>query len=210
MTAPLQASDAARLERCIAGDGIALIPTDTVYGLACDPESKAALQRVYELKHRPPHKPAALMYFTVDAVPAALTESQPRTRAALEALLPGPVTLLLRNPERRFPHACDPAGKGTPRIGLRVPSLSPPLTALAAITAPVAQSSANLSGDPDPRSLQEISLELLEGVDVVLDAGELPGAASTVLDLSEYEQGGVWQIMREGPVSRSALEQLLP
>ena len=120
----LGADDAKRLEDCLAGDGVALIPTDTVYGLACNPESETALQRIYELKGRPALKPAAVMFFAREPALESLSELGPRTRAALGALLPGPVTLLLENSGRRFPLACDPGGgSGAGLLGLRVPLL---------------------------------------------------------------------------------------
>jgi L-threonylcarbamoyladenylate synthase len=201
--------DAKRLEECLAGDGVALIPTDTVYGLACRPESKTALQRIYELKGRPPVKAAAVMFFAREPALESLRELGPRTRAALGALLPGPVTLLLENSSRQFPLACDPGGGGGALLGLRVPLLQGPLAALAGVGVPAAQSSANFSGEADPCDLQSVPIELREGVDLVLDSGPLPGVASTVIDLSEYEQTGAWRIVREGPVDRLALEGML-
>jgi L-threonylcarbamoyladenylate synthase len=202
--------DAKRLEECLAGDGVALIPTDTVYGLACNPESKTALRRIYELKGRPPVKPAAVMFFAREPALESLRELGPRTRAALSALLPGPVTLLLENSSRRFPLACDPgAAGGTGLLGLRVPLFQDSLTALVGVGVPAAQSSANLSGSADPRDLQSVPAELREGIDLVLDGGELPGIASTVIDLSEYEQSGRWRVVREGLLDRLTLERLL-
>ncbi len=189
-----------RLEDCLAGDGVALIPTDTVYGLACNPESETALRRIYELKGRPVLKPAAVMFFAREPALESLSELGPRTRAALGALLPGSVTLLLENSNRRFPLACDPGGGGGALLGLRVPLLQGPLAALAGVALPAAQSSANFSGDADPRDLRSVPVELREGVDLVLDGGALPGVASTVIDLSEYEQSGRWRIVREGPL----------
>lgn len=201
--------DAERLEECLAGDGVAVIPTDTVYGLACNPDSEIAIRRVYELKRRPPVKPAAVMFFALEPALVALTELGPRTRAALQALLPGPLTLLLANPERRFPLACDPGHAGTRLLGLRVPAFDGPLAALATVGVAAAQSSANLSGGPDPRSLLEVPVELRNGADLVLDGGELPGTPSTVIDLSEYELTGAWRIVREGPLDEAAIASAL-
>jgi len=93
-------SAARRLERCVASGGVAVFPADTVYGLACDPDSPAAVERLYALKGRPPAKPAAVMCF--GAAPP-LPELGPRTRVAVERLTPGGVTLLLPNPEGRWP-----------------------------------------------------------------------------------------------------------
>ena len=217
MTATLSEQDAARLRECLSGDGVAVLPTDTVYGLACNPGSERAIRRMYELKGRPPVKPAAVMFFALDPALRALPELGPRTRAALGALLPGPVTLLLGNPRGRFPLASDPdgaaAGSAGPlrsaTLGVRVPLLEGPLGALSGVGVPALQSSANLSGGPDPRRLQDVPAALREGADLVLDGGDLPGTASTVIDLHEYEQTGSWRIVREGPLERPALERLL-
>jgi L-threonylcarbamoyladenylate synthase len=96
-----------------------------------------------------------------------------------------------------------------PALGLRVPRLEGALAALAGVGAPVLQSSANLSGEPAPRRLADVPVALREGADLLLDGGELPGTASTVLDLSGYERDGAWRVVREGPVKRSTLERLL-
>jgi L-threonylcarbamoyladenylate synthase len=205
----LTPEDATRLEECLSGDGVAVIPTDTVYGLACNPESETAMRRIYELKRRAPGKPAAVMFFALEPALESLTELGSHTRIAVEALLPGPVTLLLANPELRFPLTCDPLGTGTALLGLRIPAFSGPLAALAVVGVPASQSSANLSGGPDPCCLQDVSPELLEGADLVLDGGKLPGAASTVIDLSKYEQSGRWRIVREGPLDEAAVAATL-
>jgi L-threonylcarbamoyladenylate synthase len=195
-----------RLEECLAGDGVAVIPTDTVYGLACNPESESAVRRVYELKQRPPAKPAAVMFFALEPALESLTELGVRTRTAAAALLPGAVTLLLPNPGQRFSLVCDPLGTRPALLGLRVPALSGPF---AAVGLPAAQSSANFSGGPDPKRLADVPVELREGADLVLDGGELPGVPSTVVDLSEYEERGEWRVVREGPLTRAEVELIL-
>ncbi|MEA2131072.1 MAG: L-threonylcarbamoyladenylate synthase [Solirubrobacteraceae bacterium] len=198
----LRSADARALERCLADGGVAVFPSDTVYGLACDPESPAAVARLYALKGRAPAKPAAVMFFALAPALAALPELGPRTRAAVEALLPGGLTLLLPNPAERFALACGP----DPRtLGLRVPALTAALDALGAITAAVLQSSANLAGGPDARTLAEVPAAIREQADLVLDAGELPGTPSTVVDLRDYEDGGDWAVLRAGAVPVAAL-----
>jgi len=195
---------ARRLRECLRAGGVAVLPTDTVYGLACDPLRREAVQRLYGLKGRPPERPAAVMFFTLDAALQALPELGARERAALEALLPGPLTVLLPNRERRWPLA-----GGGETVGLRVPALPEPLAALRAVEIPVMQSSANLSGGPDTRRLEDIPPALREGADLVLDGGELPGVASTVLDLREYEADGRWRVVRAGPVGAAELQRAL-
>jgi len=178
-----------------------VFPADTVYGLACDPESEAAVSRLYELKGRPAERPAAVMFPALDAALTAIPTA-PRTGAALRAILPGPVTVLLPNPRRRFPLACvrDPE-----TIGVRVPDL--PL--LAQLDRPLLQSSANLSGRSDPRRLSDVPEAIRHGADLSLDGGELPGTPSTVVDLRRYEADGTWEVVREGAVARGPLDRTL-
>ena len=166
-----------------------VFPADTVYGLACDPENERAVQRLYELKGRAPDKPAAVMFFSLDALP----DLPPRTRALAERLLPGAVTLLV--PSDRYPLA---GGAGT--LGLRVPDLP----AFAGVP-PVLQSSANLTGGPDARRLDEVPESIRAGADLVIDGGELAGTPSTVVDLRDYEETGVWRIIRAGAVPEAVI-----
>ena len=194
----LSAADAQTFERCIAVGGIAVFPADTVYGLACEPDSKEAVQRLYMLKRRDPDKPAAVMFFNLDLALAALPELGPRTTGALRALLPGAVTLLLPNPAGRFPLAC---GTDADVLGLRVPSWPPALAALADVRWPVLQSSANVAGAPDARRLEDVPEYMREHTDLVLDGGELPGTPSTVVDLRAYELDEDWSVAREGAIS---------
>ena len=193
----MRAEDVATFERCISVGGVALFPADTVYGLATEPESREGVYRLYRLKGRDPDQPAAVMFFQLELALAALPELGPRTRRALETLLPGPLTLLLPNPARRFPLACGPAPE---RLGLRVPGLEGPLAPLAAMRWPVLQSSANPSGGADARRLEDVDAEIRSGVDLQLDGGELPGTPSTVVDLTRWERDGIHGVVREGAV----------
>lgn len=197
---------AAELARVIAADGVVLFPADTVYGLGCDPASRRAAERLYALKGRAAERPAAVMFFTPDGLALALPELGERTRAALAALMPGPVTAVVPNPARRFPIA---AGPHPERLGVRVPALPPPLAALGALAAPLLQSSANPSGEPDARRLEDVHPSIRDGVDLELDGGELPGTPSTVVDLTEFEATGRWSLLRAGALSAEAVERSL-
>ena len=202
----LAPADARAFERCIADGGVALFPADTVYGVACDPSSAAAVARLYALKGRPAEKPAAVMFFALEPALAALPELGPRTRAALAALLPGALTLLLPNSRGRFPLACGP-DPGT--LGLRVPALPEPIAALGDVGVAVLQSSANRAGGPDARTLDAVPRAIRDGAGLVLDGGEVGGVASTVVDLRGYEDGGGWSVLREGAAARATLAATL-
>jgi len=195
-------TDAATFERCMSTGGVAVFPADTVYGLACDPSSADAVRRLNSLKGRRLSKPSAVMFFDRDLALDALPELGPRTRAAFERLLPGGVTLLVPNPRHRWTLACG-ADPGT--LGLRVPVVDK----LRKVRRPVLQSSANHAGEPDARRLADVPEPIRAQADLLIDGGELPGTASTVVDLRAYESDGVYEVMREGAVSRQSVEAAL-
>ena len=198
--------DVETFARCISVGGVAVYPADTVYAVGTEPDSREGVDRLYRMKGRPPDKPSAVMFFRLEPALAALPELGERTREAVERLLPGAVTLVLPNPARRYPLACGPSPE---RLGIRVPAFEGELAPLAAMSWPVLQSSANRSGERDARRIADVDPSLREGADLVLDAGELPGTPSTVVDLSEYEEGGEWAILREGAIPREAVVRCL-
>lgn len=174
---------AADFERCITAGGVAVFPADTVYGLACDPANAVAVARMYAIKGRAPEKRSAVMYFD----PGALPELPPRTAAAIRALVPGPLTFVVGD------------------LGLRVPDVP----SLAAVRVPVLQTSANRSGEPDPRRPEDVPEAIRAAADLVIDGGELPGTPSTVVDLTRYEEAGEWIVLRAGAVSADGLRAVL-
>jgi L-threonylcarbamoyladenylate synthase len=124
-------------------------------------------------------------------------ELGPRTRGAVGALLPGPVTVVVANPARRYPLACreDPE-----RLGVRL--LDGPL---AGAMQPLFQTSANLSGEPPPASFEEVPDEIVSAVDLAIDGGALTGLPSTVVDLADLDRDGGWKILREGGMGAAEL-----
>jgi L-threonylcarbamoyladenylate synthase len=194
----VRAEQVRQFEEVIGGGGVAVFPTDTVYGLGTHPDSVEGVHRLYWIKGRSPDRPAAVLFFDLERALAALPEIGLKTQAALDRLLPGPVTVLLPNPATRFPLAC---GAEPSRLGLRVPKLDDKLAPLADVTLPVLQSSANPTGESDPRSLDEVDARIRRGADIELDAGVLLGTPSTVIDLSTYEEKGTFDVLREGALS---------
>jgi tRNA A37 threonylcarbamoyladenosine synthetase subunit TsaC/SUA5/YrdC len=164
--------------------------------------SASAVRRIHELKGRPPRKSSAVLYFDPLAMRELVGQMGERTRAVASALLPGPFTLVVANPEHCYRLACveDPA-----RLGVRL--IEGPL---AGVRYPVFQTSANLSGEPPPASFGEVDLELAGAVDLAIDGGELTGLPSTVVDLSRIDEaGGEWTLLREGAVSEAEVARRL-
>jgi L-threonylcarbamoyladenylate synthase len=191
----------AALERCIQGGGVAVFPADGLYGLACDPLSARAIERIHGIKGRDDGKPSAVMYFQPLAMRELLAALGERSREAVAALLPGALTLVLANPEHRYPLACrdDPG-----RLGVRL--LDGPLSGA---RCPIFQTSANRSGEPAPSRFADVDPALIGAADLAVDGGELTGLPSTVVDLTAIEAGGGWKVLREGAVPRAELERLL-
>jgi L-threonylcarbamoyladenylate synthase len=147
-----------------------ILPTDTVYGICALPEHEDVL---YELKGRDRSKPVALLAADVDALAAALPEVD---QSLLERYLPGPYTLVVG------------------AIGVRVPNLQPSAAEVVRSVGVVAATSANLSGGPDPRRIEDIPEEIRAASGAIVDAGELPGVPSTVIDVTSGEP----RVLRQG------------
>jgi L-threonylcarbamoyladenylate synthase len=196
-------ADAARaaLERCVGEGGVAIFPADTLYGLACDPLNAQAIERIHALKGRAERKSSAVMYFSPLAMRELVSGLGSRTRDALAALLPGPVTLVVANPERRYPLA---SREDPERLGVRL--IEGPLSG--AMT-PIIQTSANRSGEPAPSGFDRIDEKLLAAADLAIDGGELIGEPSTVLDITGIETGEGWTVLREGSLANAEIDRKL-
>jgi L-threonylcarbamoyladenylate synthase len=165
-----------------------ILPTDTVYGLACSPYDAEPVARLYLLKSRDASKPTALVAGDLDALQAALPELD---RRIVEAYLPGPYTLVVPNPSRRFRWL---SGSTPEAIGVRVPDLPGAAAEVLAQVGAVCATSANAAGGADPRRLEDVPAEIRAACGAVVDAGELPGVPSTVIDLTGPEP----RVLREG------------
>jgi len=170
-----------------------VLATDTVYGLCTTPLAPESLSR---LKGREADQPIALLASEVDILLELVPELP---EAPVRKLLPGRLTLIFPNPEQRFPLL-----SSGDTIGVRVPQLRGAARRIVTRAGAVAATSANLHGAPDPRRLDEVPEEI-RGQAVLVDGGELPGIASTVVDLTGPEP----EIVREGAVpATEVLERL--
>ena len=163
---------------------LVVLPTDTVYGLACTAVSETAAVDLYRLKGRTAVQPTAVIFAGLDALLASVPDLGEAATAAVRTLLPGPYTLVVPNPSGRF--AWLNAGRQD-AVGVRVPVLPPVAAEIVAAAGPVVATSANLPGEPDPRRLADVPAAIRRGVAVAVDGGELPGTPSTVLDLTGPE-----------------------
>jgi L-threonylcarbamoyladenylate synthase len=191
----------AALERVVGEGNVAVFPADTLYGLACDPLNAEAIERIQEIKGRGEQKPSAVMYFSPLAMRELVSGLGSRTRDAVGALLPGPVTLVVANPERRYPLACreDPE-----RLGVRL--IEGPL---AGAMTPIFQTSANRTGESAPTRFGEIDEAILAAVDLAIDGGELIGEPSTVVEVTGIEIDGGFEVLREGALPTTEVERRL-
>jgi L-threonylcarbamoyladenylate synthase len=185
------------LESCLSKGGVALFPSDGIYGLACDPLDPAAVARIHEIKGREDGKPSAVMYLSPLAMRELVRDLGQAVSEAFGRLLPGPVTLIVPNPRHRYPLACR---EDLSRLGVRV--IDGPL---AGVRLPLFQTSANLSGEPSTASFDGVVPEVKQEVDLAINGGELTGLPSTVVDLTSYDEDGTWTVLREGGMSRGDL-----
>ncbi|MDX6478519.1 MAG: L-threonylcarbamoyladenylate synthase [Gaiellaceae bacterium] len=197
----MESSSVAEAVEAIRRGEPVILPTDTVYGLCADAYRSEPAERVYRLKGRPQTQPTALVAGDVDTLLECIPELRGRSESIARALLPGPLTLILPNPARRFRWV---AGESYDAIGVRVPALDGPAAEVLEQVGCVIATSANLAGGPDPRRLEAVPEEIRGGVAATIDGGELPGTPSTVLDFTGDEP----KVVREGAVpATEALER---
>jgi L-threonylcarbamoyladenylate synthase len=187
----------------IRGGQPVILPTDTVYGLCTTPYREGPVTKLARLKGREASQPIALVASDVEMLFECVPELRGRAGVIARTLLPGPYTLVLTNPARRYPWL---SGSRPETIGVRVPELPAETARVLAAVGAVAATSANATGGPDPAAVEEIPDELRSSCAVVLDAGRLPGTASTVIDFSGDEP----RVLREGAApSAEAIQRAL-
>jgi L-threonylcarbamoyladenylate synthase len=168
-----------------------LLPTDTVYGLVTSAQREDHATRVYRLKGREATQPTALLAASVEELFECVPELRGRSEVILRVLLPGPYTLILSNPARRFRWL---TGVRTDAIGVRVPELPEAARRVVESAGCVLATSANDPGGPNPVTLDDVPQRIRDGCAAELDLGPLPGTPSTVIDFSRDQPF----VIREG------------
>lgn len=179
--------------------GTIVFPTDTIYGVAADAFSPEGIQKIYEVKERPEEKALPVLIGDLDQLADLVLYVSDTVRKITTAFWPGPLTLILpKGPN--IPPDLSPY----PTLGVRMPNLPFTLSLLCTV-GPLATTSANLSGGPNPMTAQDVIDQIGDRVGLILDGGPTPGmTASTVVDVSGTEM----KILRQGPISLDDLQSL--
>jgi L-threonylcarbamoyladenylate synthase len=189
-----------RAAEIVAGGGLVVFPTDTVYGVGCDPRNVAAIEKVFEAKSRSHLKALPLLLSDVSVL-EIVTEggANPLARALCEKFWPGALTVVLR----KAADLPDELGSET-TVALRVPDHDGLRAFIAKCGGAVAATSANLSGQPDALDAEEADEYLGSRVGVVVDGGRVKGGVpSTVVDCS----GDGPVVLRVGAIPPELIKQ---
>ena len=186
----MDAASIARAAKEVRRGGLVVYPTDTVYGLGCDPLNHAAVRRLFEAKNRD-RKPIPVLCSSTEKA-AGLVKLSGRALELAGSYWPGALTIVAPL-SRPVPPQLN---QGKPALGVRVPNHPGCLELISACGGWLTGTSANLSGRPSARSAAEAIDQLGGAVGVVLDGGRLAGTASTVVEVV----GNEVTILRTGPV----------
>jgi L-threonylcarbamoyladenylate synthase len=170
---------------------LVVLPTDTVYGLCATPYRSEPVEHLYRAKGRDPLQPIALVASSLEMLFECIPELRGRAGTIARALLPGPYTLILPNPARRYRWL---TGSTPDAIGVRVPELDGDAQTILERVCAVAATSANARRGPEPRRVEDIPQEIRSAAAAIVDEGELPGVPSTVIDFTGPEP----RVIREG------------
>ena len=194
--------DIAALREALLGGALALVPTDTVYGLAAALDSPEGVDALYALKGRPRDQACQVLLYAPALLDEALAPLDERTRAAARALLPGRTTCIVPDPAGRYAAA---AGVGPGSVGVRAPLVTGPI---AQLDVPLVATSANDPGEPDPATLDEIPTQIRQVVAAQIDVGRLIPIPSAVVDLREVATDELAWLLRAGPNPEAVAEAL--
>lgn len=182
-----------------AGELVAY-PTDTLYGLGCDPWNRLALRRLFEAKGRPPSQALPLLLADEQALSSVAGPLPPAVLELARRFWPGALTLVAPSLDSVPPEVTG----GGRTVAVRLPDHPVPRRLAAGLDGAIAGTSANRSGGPDPVQASQVREQLGEQVNLVIDGGACLGAqGSTILDVT----GPRWKVLREGPVTAERLRQ---
>ena len=198
--APGVVEEAARL---LAGGALVAFPTDTVYGVGCDPWSAEAIARLYAAKERPLHMAIPVLVASPEDVAQVAEAPAGEADRLLRRFWPGALTVVLRR-RAGVPDLLT-AGGGT--VAVRMPDHPLALRLIAAAGGALAVTSANRSGRPSPETAAEVLADLAGRIALLIDGGRAPlGVPSSIVDLTTHPP----RLLREGHLSLATLRETLP
>ncbi|MFQ5672363.1 MAG: L-threonylcarbamoyladenylate synthase [Nitrospinales bacterium] len=182
--------------------GVIAFPTDTFYGLGADPGNERAVKKIFRIKRRPAHKPLLILVASRKQAAAVVEEIPPDAETLMQALWPGPLTLLLR----ARPVLPQSLTAGSGKIGVRLPASPFARQLIEHLGHPLTAPSANISGAENIRTATEVRQALGSTLDLIVDGGPTPGGkASTILDTTLSPP----ELLREGQITREHIETIL-
>ncbi len=188
--------------RCLREGGVVAIPTDTLYGLAADAFNPDAIERVFAIKERPEGLALPVLLADLAQLRSVVSEVPQSVEILAEAYWPGPLTLVLCRADTLAPRLT----AGGPTVAVRVPAHPIPRELARLLGRPITGTSANISGDPDPRTIEELRRQVGDRVDCLIESGPAPaGTASTIVDLSADAP----RLIREGVIPFQQIAVLL-
>ena len=191
------------IQSVLNSGGVIAFPTDTFYGLGADPFNSDALSKIFRIKQRPADKPLLVLIHSLDQLADLTQEATDNARTLVENFWPGPLTLIFK----AAPGLPDALTAGTGTIGIRLPDHPFTHRLLETLDRPLTAPSANISNAEELNTAQQVENTLGEKLDLIVDGGPAPGGKpSTVLDTTTEPP----TLLREGALSRSDLESVLP
>lgn len=201
---PATSRQAIKLARRLLREGqVVAFPTDTVYGVGANAFERFAVRQIFKVKQRPPDKPLPVFIYQIDDLNLVAREVPNRAWPLLQEFWPGALTVVLP----KNPNLPDDVTAGQNSVAVRIPDYALCLELVIQVGRPLAVTSANLSGHPNPTTAQEVAGQLGGRIPLILDGGPVPiGQASTIIDLSLSPP----RLLRHGPLSLQVLREFLP
>jgi len=186
----------------VRAGGVIAFPTRCLYGLGADAFNAEAVDRIFGIKERSPHNPVLILIDRTDRLDRLISELPPVAVRIMDHFWPGRLTIVFKASEA-LPR-CLTAGTG--KIGIRLTGHPVAAALVKALQTPLTGTSANLSGKPGCRRIEDLETHIADKLDLLLDAGPLRGGiGSTVVDVTVEPP----KILREGEVSGTEIIQLL-
>jgi len=180
------------VKKVLDNDGIIIMPTDTVYGIACNCFSQRAIEKLFEIKKRAKYKPINVLTDSIEKMYMVVKDINPKEQELIDKYMPGSLTIIL-NKKEDVPYILT---GGLDTVGVRIPNDARALSILKEVDYPLATTSANVSGDPDGIKIEDFIREFDGKVDIIIDGGITNLKQSSTI--VKVEEDGELKIIREG------------